>query len=90
MAEQAKFGDRQRRYAAEGGARQSNNGELTLHVAVLGMNLETRVGAGENHGKTLRHDFVALGVVSTLIVTVSSAARRALLPAQEKRCIVGR
>ena len=110
---QAEFGDRQRRYAAEGGARfvytpgffrsgsewhgwrteealagddievgelkvrvsgedvvarfdarQSNYGELTLHVAVLGMNLETRVDAGENNGKTLRHDFVALGVVS--------------------------
>ena len=110
---QAKFSDRQRRYAAEGGARfvytpgffrsgsewngwrtaealagddievgelnvhisgedvaarfdarQTNYGELILHVAILGMNLETRVGAGENNGETLRHDFVALGVVS--------------------------
>ena len=29
------------------------------------MNLETRVRAGENKGKSLRHDFVTLGVVST-------------------------
>ena len=110
---QAEFGDRQRRYAADGGARfvytpgffrsgsewhgwrseealagedievgdlnvrisdedvvarfdapHDNYGQLILHVTVLGMNLETRVGAGENNGKTLHHDFVALGVVS--------------------------
>lgn len=35
---------------------------LTLNVALLGMNLETRVKAGENHGRVLRHDFVALGM----------------------------
>ena len=110
---QADFGDRQRRYAAEGGARfvytpgiflngydwqgwrsseafvaddspvgeltlrivgndisaqfdapHNNYGEIVLHVAVIGMNLETRVQAGENKGKSLRHDFVTLGVVS--------------------------
>ena len=33
---------------------------LHAHVAILGMDLETRVGAGENVGKTLRHDFVVL------------------------------
>jgi hypothetical protein len=36
----------------------------TAHLAVLGMNLETPVGAGENEGRILRHDFVALDVVS--------------------------
>ena len=35
-------------------------GALTAHVAVLGMGLETQVRAGENRGKTLRHDFVVL------------------------------
>jgi hypothetical protein len=40
-------------------------GEIVLHVAVVGMNLETRVQAGENKGKSLHHDFVTLGVVST-------------------------
>jgi len=41
-----------------------NREELVFHLAVLGMNLETRVRAGENNGRTLRHDFVALGIVS--------------------------
>jgi hypothetical protein len=34
---------------------------LELHIAVLGFGLETEVKAGENHGKTLKHDFVVLG-----------------------------
>ena len=112
---QARFGDRQRRYAAEEGARfvytpgffrngsewhnwrtqDSVTGnkidvgnlslqisgedvvvhfvarrdiykELILHVAVLGMNIETRVGAGENSGKLLHHDFVAMGITSVV------------------------
>ena len=42
-------------------ALESDHGELVLHVALLGMSLETRVGAGENNGRTLRHDFVVLG-----------------------------
>lgn len=37
---------------------------LRVHVAVLGMDLETRVRAGENNGRTLHHDFVALGLAS--------------------------
>ncbi|MGB5622554.1 MAG: DUF1223 domain-containing protein [Gammaproteobacteria bacterium] len=37
---------------------------LTVHLAVLGMNLETSVRAGENNGRILRHDFVALEVVA--------------------------
>jgi hypothetical protein len=35
---------------------------LRLHVALLGMNLETEVGAGENRGRTLTHDFVVLSM----------------------------
>lgn len=43
----------------------ANYGEkLTLHVAILGMNLETDVRAGENRDKILHHDFVALGFIS--------------------------
>ena len=38
---------------------------LTAHVAVLGMNLETSVRAGENKGRRLSHDFVALDVTSS-------------------------
>ena len=40
---------------------------LTLHVALLGMNLDSQISAGENKGKTLQHDFVVLGHASTLI-----------------------
>ncbi|MGI9341706.1 MAG: DUF1223 domain-containing protein [Gammaproteobacteria bacterium] len=107
------YGDRQRRYAAEGGVRvvytpgvfnnglewrdwrdgnnvdveraragvlsvsiegdsvelnfaldNETNEDLIAHVAILGMNLESDVRAGENRGRTLRHDFVALGVTS--------------------------
>ena len=32
---------------------------------ILGMRIETRVRAGENSGKTLQHDFVALDVQTT-------------------------
>lgn len=39
--------------------------DLVAHVAVLGMNQRTKVLDGENHGKTLRHDFVALHVAQT-------------------------
>ena len=35
--------------------------DLELHVAVLGFDLQTQVRAGENEGRTLRHDFVVLG-----------------------------
>ncbi|HSS63754.1 MAG TPA: DUF1223 domain-containing protein [Gammaproteobacteria bacterium] len=34
---------------------------LELHVAVLGFDLETEIKAGENRGRTLKHDFVVLG-----------------------------
>lgn len=36
--------------------------ELVANFALLGMQLESDVQAGENRGKTLRHDFVALNV----------------------------
>lgn len=38
------------------------SGSLLVHVAILGMDLETTVTAGENDGRTLAHDFVVLGV----------------------------
>ncbi len=56
--------------------------KMTVHIAVLGMNLETQVSAGENSGRTLRHDFVALGVVSAPLKTHTGAYRAvAMLPA---------
>jgi hypothetical protein len=38
---------------------------MILNVAILGMQIETRVQAGENRGRTLNHDFVALELQST-------------------------
>ena len=38
------------------------NDHLQLNVAVLGVGLESNVKRGENRGKTLRHDFVVLGL----------------------------
>jgi hypothetical protein len=49
--------------------------DLTVHVAVLGMDLETRVRSGENHGKTLRHDFVALNMTSVHLEPVNGNYR---------------
>ncbi|MGH8282506.1 MAG: DUF1223 domain-containing protein [Gammaproteobacteria bacterium] len=34
---------------------------LVLHVAVLAFGVKTRVGAGENAGRVLRHDFLVIG-----------------------------
>jgi hypothetical protein len=42
-------------------------GDLNLNVAILGMNLQTTVRAGENAGKTLRHDFVVVGLTSVAL-----------------------
>jgi peptide-methionine (R)-S-oxide reductase len=39
--------------------------EVTAHVAVLGFGLGNYVGAGENRGRDLEHDFVALHYAAT-------------------------
>jgi hypothetical protein len=37
------------------------DGLITVHLARLGFGLETPIEAGENRGRTLRHDFVVTG-----------------------------
>lgn len=119
------YSDRQRRYAAEGGARvvytpgifrngrewhgwragtapilqpsstvgelsirvdghriaalfsptETHGEQLQLHIVVLGMNLETRVLAGENKGRSLHHDFVVLGMTSVSLMRSGAAYR---------------
>ncbi|MDJ0941262.1 MAG: DUF1223 domain-containing protein [Woeseiaceae bacterium] len=55
---------------------------LRVHVAVLGMDLETRVRAGENRGRRLEHDFVALDVSITELESTTAGYRAvATLPA---------
>jgi len=36
--------------------------ELTVYVALLGMNIESIIKRGENRGKTFKHDFVVLNL----------------------------
>ena len=38
---------------------EKNN--LIVNIALLGFDISTDVNAGENHGRTLKHDFVVLG-----------------------------
>jgi hypothetical protein len=38
--------------------KQSNNQSLSAHVAILSFNQKTHIPKGENHGKTLKHDFI--------------------------------
>jgi hypothetical protein len=52
-----------------------DDSELMLHIVVLGMNLESRVRAGENKGRTLRHDFAALGMISLPFERVNGSYR---------------
>ncbi len=54
-------------------AESHHDAKLIVHVAILGMGLESRVSAGENVGRTLKHDFVVLGLAST---PLSSAGNR--------------
>jgi hypothetical protein len=53
--------------AARFDASEDDLGDLILHVAILGMNLQTEIRAGENAGKTLRHDFVVVGLTSVAL-----------------------
>jgi len=52
--------------------------KLTLNVAVLGMNLVSHIKAGENRGRTARHEFVVVGYKT---VDSSSAQWVTTLPA---------
>jgi hypothetical protein len=43
---------------------QGNVRDVDLHVGRLGFDLTTKITAGENNGRTLRQDFVALSLVN--------------------------
>ena len=58
--------------AIEFNASRSTPGQLIAHLALLGMNLETAVRTGENRGRKLHHDFVALNVVSVPLAASES------------------
>lgn len=46
---------------------EQNAGSVDINIAILGFDLETRVNAGENRGKVLRHDFTVLGLVKKMM-----------------------
>lgn len=59
--------------------------KLSVHIAVLGMGVKTSVRAGENKGRILKHDFVALDVVSTPLKQSGGSFRAvAELPLSDK------
>lgn len=41
--------------------KSKNNSSLKLNVAVLGMDLTTKIERGENEGRTAKHEFVVVG-----------------------------
>ncbi len=59
-------------------------GRARVHVAVLGFGLRSEVPAGENRGRTLRHDFVVLGM-SDQAMTASDDGLTARLPVPAPR-----
>ncbi|MBU6400284.1 MAG: DUF1223 domain-containing protein [Verrucomicrobia bacterium] len=46
-----------------------------LHAALLGFDLRAQVTGGENRGRTLRHDFVALALTTVPMVWTNGTAR---------------
>lgn len=65
-------------------ALDSKSRKLVVNVVVLGMNLQTPVRAGENKGKMLIHDFVALEAVSVPLDRFASGYK-AITPMPEVR-----
>jgi hypothetical protein len=61
-------------------------GELTLHVALLGMERESEVDAGENRGRKLEHDFVVLQLRSGTMRQADAGFRgEAMFPGLESQ-----
>ncbi|HEY5037355.1 MAG TPA: DUF1223 domain-containing protein [Chthoniobacterales bacterium] len=56
-------------------------GQWEAHLALLGAGISSKIGAGENSGRKLDHDFVVLGLQDTPLV--SGEARLTIAPAHE-------
>lgn len=73
-----------------------DHGDLQVHIAIVGMGLETKVLDGENSGRVLRHDFVVLSQVqypfgsSKLGETITKRVAGPIIPAkgQKKSALV--
>ncbi len=51
-------------------------GPLQAHLAILGFGLSSPIGGGENRGRTLKEDFVVLGVSDSALSDDKTATRR--------------
>jgi hypothetical protein len=56
-------------------AMQSVNGSTELYVALYENNLETRVEAGENRGRRLRHDYVVRNLIGPVALAPNKTTR---------------
>jgi hypothetical protein len=61
----------------------SHDTHWEAHIAMLGAGLETNVRGGENGGRRLRHDFVALGLLSLPLRPGTDSAVVTLPPQKE-------
>lgn len=61
-------------------AAEDNAGLLAIHLARLGCGLSVRVGAGENSGRTLAHDFVVLDLTEDVVGSEAKELRMAAAP----------
>ena len=48
------------RFAIKFERQQNSDAQWQAHLALLGCEISSRIGAGENNGRNLRHDFVVL------------------------------
>ncbi len=53
------------RFAITFERQQNSDAQWQAHLALLGCEISSRIGAGENNGRNLRHDFVVLDKRST-------------------------
>ena len=53
-------------------------GDWEAHVALLGSGISSKIGAGENSGRNLQHDFVVLGIRDAAMKSGGGVARAGL------------
>ena len=57
---------------------QSGTADWDAHVALLGADIAAKIGAGENSGRNLKHDFVVLGEQTVSLKTEGEQAQGSL------------
>lgn len=65
----------------------SNKVAYEVHIAQIGGGIETKIRAGENAGRSLRHDFVAMSLQTVPLQTGESYTARLPLPESPKNAL---